>query len=87
MIREVDFRFIIVRGGADLGELYALPESAPTIRMKASGEIKTSMSGEFWEPDDIDWLSDEIRPEIRINGTWSSLGVFLPATVSRTLEN
>lgn len=87
MIREVDFRFIIVRGGADLGELYALPESAPTIRMKASGEIKTSMSGEFWESDDIDWLSDEIRPEIRINGTWSSLGVFLPATVSRTREN
>lgn len=87
MIREVEFRYIIVRGGADFGQLYALPDSAPTIRMTASGEIKTSLSGEFWEPADIDWLSDEIRPEIRINGVWSPLGVFLPTTVSRTREN
>ena len=86
MIREVEFRYIIVRGGADFGQLYALPDSAPSIRMSASGEIKTSLSGEFWEPKEIDWLSDEIRAEIRINGKWSPLGVFLPTTVSRTRE-
>lgn len=87
MIRELEFRYIIVRGGADFGQLYALPDSAPSIRMSAPGEIKTSLSGEFWEPKEIDWLSDEIRAEIRINGKWSPLGVFLPTTVSRKREN
>lgn len=81
MIRELDIRFRILRDGADFGELYALDGSAPTLRMSENGEIKMSLSGDFAMPDEIDWLRDEIRPELWIDGVRHSLGIYLPATV------
>lgn len=91
-MRTISFNYVIVRNGADYGLLWPAQDSAPTIRMDETGEIKTSLSGEFLptvfdfnnKPMDgveMDWLSDAIRPEIVIDGTSYSLGVYLPATV------
>ena len=45
MTRTLDFRYVIVRNGADFGELH--PLSAPTIRCDDEAEIKTSLSDFF----------------------------------------
>lgn len=82
MTRELDFKYVIVRNGADFGELF--PLSAPTIRCDDSAEIKTSLSGTFLNNDQINWLSDEIRAEMIIDGVTYPLGVYLPATVTHS---
>ena len=92
-MRDISFNFVIVRNGADYGLLAPAKDSAPSIRMSADGEIKTSFSGEFLptvlgfdnKPDPdlaVDWLSDQIRPELVIDGIPHSLGVYLPTTVT-----
>lgn len=82
MVRKVSFQYVVVRNGADYMTLQEIEGSEPTIRMDADGEIKTSFSGSFEDPGDtVDWLSDEIRPEMIIDETTYPLGVFLPGSV------
>ena len=94
-MRAVDFNFVIVRNGADYGKLWPALDSAPSIRMNEAGAIKTSFSGDFLPtvydfdgrpiPDAaVNWLADEIRPELIIDGTVYPLGIFLPATVQES---
>lgn len=80
MTRTLEFRYVIMRNGADFGQLY--PLSAPTIRCDSSADIKTSLSGTFLNNDEVNWLSDEIRVEMIIDGVVYLLGVYLPATVT-----
>lgn len=82
MIRELEIRFRILRSGSFFGELH--PVGSPRLTMSDSAAIKTSLSGEFLIPEEIDWLSDEIQPVLVIDGEESPLGVFLPATVTPT---
>ena len=85
MKRTIDFRYRVLRNGGNFCLLQPAANSAPTVRMDDSGEIKTSFSGAFLIPDaDVNWMSDEIRPELIVDGVTSPLGVFLPATVSET---
>jgi len=84
MTREVETRFRIMRNGVIFGELYPAANSAPRLQMSDSAAIKTSLSGDFVEPEEIDWLSDEIQPVLIIDGVENPLGVFLPATVTPT---
>lgn len=86
MFRTIDFRYVLMRGGADFGEIHPLSSSAPVIRMDESSEIKTSFRGEFAPTPEADWLSDEIRPELIIDGVAHSLGVYAAASV-RQFEN
>ena len=82
-VREIGFRYQVTRNDADLGLLYPVDGSWPSIRMDDAGEIKTSFSGTFLPPDfEINWLGDEIRPELIIDGEIHALGRFLPATVT-----
>lgn len=81
-MRTLDFRYVILRDGADRGELRALSDSPPQLRMDDGAEIKTSLSGSFAPSAEIDWLRDEIRPELILDGVPHPLGVFAPATVS-----
>lgn len=82
MIRTVSFRYIVTRGGADYTEIYPTADSIPVVRMDDSGEIKTSFSGVFLDPgDEVDWLTDQIRPEMILDGVTYPLGVYLPAMV------
>lgn len=86
MMRTINFRYVIVRNGADYMEIYPIEGSAPTIRMDDGGEIKTSLFGSFADPGDaVSWLSDRIRPEMIIDSVTYPLGIFLAASV-RTQE-
>ena len=89
-MRTVEIRYEILRGGAFFGYLAAPADAAPTLRMEAEAEIKTALSGTFGsfvtdadgsrvEPD---WLSDEIRPVLVIDGEESALGTFAAAQVT-----
>lgn len=86
--RQIDFRYKVLRNGADYGFLQAV--SAPAIRCDNSAAIKMSFSGVFLpEARDafgnvisVDYLSDEIEPILIIDGVEHKLGVFLPATVT-----
>ena len=92
-MRTLDFRYIVMRSGADYGQIWPAGDSQPTIRMNEADAIKTSLSGEFLptvygfdgEPitgASVNWLSDQIRPELIIDGQAHPCGVFLPATVT-----
>lgn len=81
MTRTVDFNYVIMRNGADFTKLQPIPEAVPILMMSESTEIKMSLSGSFVCDDAINWLTDQIRPEIVIDGVTSPLGVYLPATV------
>lgn len=82
MIRQLDFRFVIVRDGADYAEIYPANGSTPKLRMDDYAGIKTSLSGDFLLPaDDVNWLTDQIRPVISIDGKPYNLGIYLPAAV------
>lgn len=86
--RTVDFRYKIIRGGADYGFLQAV--GSPVLRCDKDAEIKMSFSGTF-RPEardaagnmlDYDLLTDEIEPVLVIDGVEHKLGVFMPATVT-----
>ncbi len=79
MKRTLDIKFEALRNGAFYKDIY--PVSVPTLRMDETGEIKTSLSGEFIRDDVLDWLTDRIRPVLLLNGQRHELGVYLPATV------
>ena len=82
MTRTVDFQYIVVRSGADYGKLQPIRNARPTLIMNESAMIKTSLSGDFVQNDAVDWLTDQIRPELVIDGVAHPLGVYLPATVT-----
>lgn len=86
MNRTLETRFVVVRNGGDFAPIYALEGRSPTIRMDDSGEIKTSLSATFAAGSGINWLTDQIRAELVIDGVTSTLGYFLPASV-REVEN
>ena len=82
-VRTIDFRFRVTRNGADFCRIYPTESGWPVIRMNNTAEIRTSMSGTFLPPaEEINWLADEIRPEMIIDGVRHPLGVFLAATVT-----
>ena len=81
MTRTIDFRFVVVRGNADLCEIYPIEGSEPIIQMRDDADLKMSFSGSFVPDDRVDWLTDRIRPELILDGVSYPLGIFLPATV------
>lgn len=89
-MRTIDFRWKILRGGADYAWLRSAADSAPTMWMRYDAEIKTSFSGLFAPTaTDIDgrtvpvnWQSDELSPLLVIDGVEHPLGIYMPATVT-----
>lgn len=86
-MRRVDYRFQVIRNGVPYAELSAI--GTPTIKMQSTAAIARSLSGEFakprdWEPN---FLRDEIRPQMQLDGQWFSLGVFIASSVSETWSN
>ena len=90
MIRSEEFRYKMMRRGVEYGEIFA--SAAGTIRMSGSGEIKQSLQANFFpyavdsrgNRTEINWISDEIKPYLVIDGQEYPLGVFLPAAVTPT---
>ena len=84
-----EIRYKLLRNGVEYGELFSAG-GAPTLRASSSGEIKMSLQGDFL-PDardfngrkfDIDWLSDEIKPELIVDGVANPLCILMPSTVT-----
>lgn len=85
MTRTLDFRYNVIRNGANCCELHAVAGAEPRILMDDGSSIKTKLSGSFLIPEEeINWLSDEIQPVMIIDGEEYPLGIFLPANVSET---
>lgn len=92
MKRKLEFRFELLRGGAYYALLKADMGKPPTINMDDAGALKMSMSGTFapyavdvdGNRQEIDWLSDEIRPVLVIDGVDYPLGVYLIAKAEET---
>ena len=88
MMRNETIRFIMLRNGSEYGFLYPAKNTAPSIRSNSGGEIKTSLQGEFLpmaydlngKPIEVDWLNDEIKPVLVLDGVEHSLGIFIPTT-------
>ena len=88
MKRELDFKFTILRNGADFCTIDPVSGTMPSIAMEDSGEIKTTLMGSFHDPgDQVDWLTDEIQPSIIIDGIEHKLGIYLPGTVEYAEDN
>ncbi len=92
MNRKISFRFELLRGGAYYALLRADMSKTPTINMDDSAAIKMSFSGTFapyaenvnGDPLPVNWLSDEIRPIMIIDGVDYPLGVYLVAKAEET---
>ena len=82
------YRFKILRNGAEFAEIF--PTSAPTLRMEASGEIKISLQGTFLDyavdtfghETEVNWLTDEIRPVLVLDGVEYTLATLIPTTAN-----
>lgn len=80
-VRTIDFRYRVLRNGADYCRIRPTENGWPSIYMDNDAEIRSSMKGVFLPPDaDVDWMAVEICPEMIIDGTVYSLGIYLPAT-------
>lgn len=87
MIRTVDARIHVLRGGARYSELFPIEGTAPLLRMDDAGGIPTALSGDFVVNPDVDWLSDQLQPVLEIDGQETPLGIYLPATVSESEDS
>ena len=82
-LRNISFQYWILRNGAEFGQVFPIEGTAPVVRMDDSGEIKTSFSATFAKPEiNVDWLSDEIRPELVIDGVRHPLGIYRATTMT-----
>lgn len=83
-MRTIDFAYHVLRNNAFFGFLHAPMDRGNVLRMDDSGEIKMSLSGTFspfvtdvdGNPVEADFLSDEIRPMLIVDGTEHALGVY-----------
>ena len=93
MSREVKIRFELIRNGAYCAELRAIRRTA-RIRCDSAAERKMSFSAKFaplardfdWNPVEPNWLADEIRPVLIIDGAEHPLGVFVPTKPDDNVE-
>lgn len=94
-MRTIDFRYKVLRNGAEYGFLHAASGNAPIIRMQDDAEIKTALSGVFaptatdarGRTISVDWQRDELEPVMLLDGTEHKLGVYMPATVTPSKVN
>lgn len=86
-IRNVQFRYYIIRNGVRSG---LLPAVSGTVRYSAEDEIQRTASFQFYGETGINWLKDQIQPvmEIQAGNVWAefSLGFFIPSTPTRNTE-
>lgn len=82
MVRTLEFKFSVTRNGAHYCDLHPAEASRPTLQMTGADSVPTSFSGVFLPPEkEVDWLTDEIRPELIIDGVPHKLGVYLPYSI------
>lgn len=85
MTRYVDVRFDLLRSGAKYTELH--PVTAPVLTASADAAIKSSIYGEFYADSSADYLTDELRPVLVIDGQEHPLGVFSVASYTQSTND
>lgn len=83
----LDFEFRLLRNGGECGFLAAVEDQEPTLRMRDTGEIKTSLAVTFdpvahdadGAPITVDWTRDEIEPVMILDGAAYPLGIYAAA--------
>lgn len=78
-MREIQARIDVIRAGAVYCELAFT--NPPRLDASADAEIYLSMAGTFRWRSDVNWLTDELQPVIRIDGEEHPLGVLQIATM------
>lgn len=73
-MRTIDFRVDVLRGGVPYDRL--LYSSPPSIYCDADADIALSMRGEFIRNERVNYLTDELRPIVIIDGVESPVGVY-----------
>ena len=82
-MREIRFRYELLRGGAYCGLLKAV-DRTPRIRCNSADRLKMLLTASFkptaytvdGDPVEIDWLNDEVRPVSIIDGVEEPWGVY-----------
>lgn len=82
MTRQLDFRYKILRNGADFGWLKVPERNTPVLRVDASQPIPRALSATFLPHEKINWLTDELAPYLLVNGTAYPLGILSAGTVT-----
>lgn len=76
MIRELDFRVDVLRLGVPYSSLTFSQTTPPTLSCASDSEIAMTLSGVFLHNDAVDYLSDELRPVLIVDGAEHPCGVF-----------
>ena len=83
-MREISARVDIIRSGAVFGELRFV--DAPRIDARADAAIPVSMQGSFLWRSDVNWLSDELRPVLIVNGIETPIATLPIATLRESFD-
>ena len=80
-LHVITARFDVLRNNAVTEwTLEAVGDDAPTVTMNADGVIKMSLAGVFRRNDNMDYLNDEIKPYLIIDGREYPVGVYMIGT-------
>lgn len=84
---KVTSRFCVARNGVSFGELLAIDGGGASLRMVSSAAVKMVLEGNFLQNEDVNLLTDHIRPEMTIDGATYSLGEYIITdAISRTVD-
>lgn len=84
-MRQVEYHVDVLRSGVPYGELAFVSGSPPTVYASAADAVKMSLRGTFSARGDVDYLTDELRPRMIVDGVSRNLGVYRVATRTRTM--
>ena len=83
--RRVEYRYAAIRNGVELCPIQAV--GAPRITMQSTAEIKTSISGSFVVPEEVDFLTDTLRPYMVVDNEEHQLGEYVITSITEQREN
>ena len=77
-MRKVEYRMDVLRNGVPHDQLQF--SSAPSVYSDSTTQIKLTMRGEFLHNERVDYIKDELRPVMIIDGVEHFLGTYVIVT-------
>jgi len=84
-MREVDYKFEVLRNGVVIKHLSAL--GSPALKHQSSGTIMRSLTVQIEPVDGVNWYMDRIKPSMYLDGQWYPLGVFVVSSAPEDYRN
>jgi hypothetical protein len=81
-MRKIDYRVDVLRNGVPYDRLVF--SSAPSVYCDSSAQIKLTFRGNFLHNNRVDYVKDELRPVMILDGVEYPLGVYTIVTRSET---